>query len=49
MELVDGVSWVDISGGHYSPSRWTATWKMRRRREIRIGKSKSEKETVGHM
>ena len=24
MELVDGVSWVDTSGGHYSASRWTA-------------------------
>ena len=28
MELVDGVSWVDISGGHYSRSRWTASLMM---------------------
>ena len=25
MELVDGVSWVDTSGGRYSASRWTAS------------------------
>ena len=29
MELVDGVSWVDTSGGQHSASRWTASQMLR--------------------
>ena len=38
MELVDGVSWVDTSGGQHSASRWTASQMLRMMKMGNAGK-----------